>query len=179
MLWNLFYHFVIIGLVSFGGGYGMIPMIERAVVEQNGWMSAAAFSDTISVAGMSPGPIATNIAVSVGYHTAGWLGAIISTIGIVLPSFLLVFMASIFLYKYYTSTWVQSAFYGLRPVITGMILYGAYRFAINSGLVTSINWNTIIVVALFIFALFALMRLRMHPLYVIVLSGLIGIAIYT
>lgn len=179
MLWQLFYTFLFIGFVSFGGGYAMIPMIEHAVVEQFGWMSAAEFTDTVSLAGMSPGPIATNIAVSVGYHTAGVPGAVISTAGIVFPSFLLVIVISVFLYKYYADKWVQSALYGLRPVITAMIMYGAYRFAVNSGMIGSLGWNTAIVLALFVFSLFALIRLKMHPLYVIFLSGLIGIAVYS
>ena len=83
VLWELFHTFLLMGFVSYGGGYAMIPIIEAAVSEY-GWMSAEQLTNMIAIAGMSPGPIAANSAILVGYSTAGLKGAIISAIAILL-----------------------------------------------------------------------------------------------
>ena len=98
VLWQLFYTFFIIGFVSFGGGYAMIPIIETEVM-QHGWMTSEQLTNMIAIAGMSPGPIGANIAVLIGYSTAGLPGAIISTLGILLPSLILVLIVATFLYE--------------------------------------------------------------------------------
>ncbi|MDQ8737993.1 chromate transporter [Paenibacillus sp. LHD-38] len=85
MLWELFITFLKIGIVSFGGGYAVIPLIQYEVASR-GWLESAEYQETISIAGMAPGPIATNSATLVGYKTAGLGGAIMSTLGMVIPS---------------------------------------------------------------------------------------------
>lgn len=178
MSWELFLTFMTIGFLSFGGGYAMIPVIGHAV-NVNGWMSERDFTDVIAVAGMSPGPIATNSAIFVGYHVNGIAGAIAATAGITLPSLILVILVAAFFYKMHENEWVQSAFYGLRAIVTGLILYGAIKFGLSNGLfglhATSF---TAISLAIFACALFALWRLKIHPIQVILLSGLIGVAIF-
>jgi len=179
MLFDLFWTFLVTGLVSFGGGYAMIPVIERQVVQDHGWMTAQAFSDVVALAGMSPGPIATNCAIFVGYQLAGWAGAIFTTAGMVFPSFLLVIIAAVFFYKARVNRWVESAFYGLRPIITGLILYGAISFSLSNGVIGPISMHTVFSTMIFICSLMAMMFLRMHPLHVILLSGLTSIAIFS
>jgi chromate transporter len=177
MLLELFITFLMIGFISFGGGYAMIPVIEREVSE-HGWMTTTELTDAIAISGMSPGPIATNSAVFVGYSTAGIPGAILSAVGMALPSFLLVVIAAAFYYKLHDHPLVQSAFYGLRPIITALILYGAYRFGESNGLLGAWNWSVVFSFAIFAFVLIALTKFRLHPVYTILLSGLIGVAVY-
>lgn len=178
VLWELFRVFFIVGCLSFGGGYAMIPVIGHQAVA-HGWMSDQEFTDIIAVSGMSPGPAATNSAIFVGYKVSGLPGAVAATIGMTLPSLILVMAAAAFLYKVHRMRWVKSAFYGLRPVITGLVLYGAIRFGMNSGMLSG-GVTSYMVVSLVIFAgaLLALHRYRMHPLGVIILSGLVGAAFY-
>ncbi|MDF2726189.1 MAG: chromate transporter [Paenibacillus sp.] len=176
MLWEMFVTFMLIGFVSFGGGYSMVPVIEHEALT-NGWMNESTFSDMIAVAGASPGPIATNVAIMVGYQSSGWPGAVVSAIGMTLPSLLLVVAAGLLFAKYRHHTLVDSAFYGLRPIVAALIVYAAYRMMEAGGVVWAIDWKTICYFAIFAGALIALMRFRVHPLAVIAVSGLVGVAL--
>jgi chromate transporter len=177
-LWELFRTFLMIGFVSFGGGYAMmIPIGHQVNAHQ--WMTEQEFTDVIAVAGMSPGPIATNSAIFVGYKVSGFPGAISAAAGMVLPSLLIVLAVAAFFYKMNQNYWVKAAFYGLRAIITGLILYGAIRFGIRNGLIGSeISVYMVVSAVFFAAALIALLKFRVHPLYVILLSGLVGIAVY-
>lgn len=177
LLFQLFYTFLKIGFVSFGGGYAMIPVIEQEVT-RHGWMSIQDFTNVIAVAGMSPGPIGTNSAIFVGYNTAGLLGAIVSAAGMVIPSLLIVIIVATCFYKINDNIWVKSALYGLRAVITGLIFFGAIRFARSNGIIGEFSAESIILLALFIVGLFVLLRTRVHPLFVILGSGVIGVMIF-
>lgn len=178
MLWDLFTTFLTIGILSFGGGYAMIPVIEHAATT-HGWMPQHEFADAIAVAGMSPGPVATNSAIFVGYKADGIAGAIAATAGITLPSLVVVIIVAAFFYKMQDNAWVQSAFYGLRAIITGLILYGAVKFAMNNGLFGSgLTASSVVSLLIFGGALFALWKLKIHPIRVILLSGLVGMAIF-
>ncbi|MGP4038415.1 chromate transporter [Gracilibacillus sp. D59] len=177
VLWDLFWTFLLIGFVSFGGGYAMIPVIETEV-SQHGWMTTQEFTDVIAVAGMSPGPIATNSAIFVGYHTAGISGAIVSALGMVIPSLLIILIIATFFFKFNELYIVKSAFYGLRPIITGLIMYAALKFAISNNVIGEISWRTVSLLIICGFSFFALMKLRLHPIFVIALAGVYGIVLY-
>lgn len=176
---EIFFVFFLIGLLSFGGGYAMIPLIQEEVVNRHGWLNAAQFSDIIAVAGMSPGPIATNIAIFIGVEEAGIGGAIAAAAGMVLPSLLIILGIGVVFFRIYKHSWLQSSFYGLRSIITGLIIYAAIIFTVNNGLVSSFSWFTISQLLIFIGSLAALLYFRKHPAVIILLSGLIGIAIYS
>lgn len=178
ILIELFWMFLLIGFVSFGGGYAMIPIIELEVLRK-GWMTTQQFTDVIAIAGMSPGPIATNSAIFVGYQVEGIAGAIAAGVGMVVPSLLLVIIIAIFFYRISKNKHVESAFYGLRPIITGLIGYAAIKFAISNHLVDSISWYSSSLLLIFALSLFALIKLRLHPAIVIIMSGVLGAAIYT
>ncbi|GAB2539456.1 chromate transporter [Gracilibacillus alcaliphilus] len=176
-LLSLFWTFLLIGTVSFGGGYAMIPVIE-AEVSKHGWMTTQEFTDVIAVAGMSPGPIATNSAIFVGYHTAALPGAIAATLGMVLPSLALILIIASVFFKFHRLPIVKSAFYGLRPIITGLIIYSAIHFALANRVLGEWSFETISLLGIFSLSLFALVKLRMHPIVVIVLAGICGIVLY-
>ncbi|MFB9276517.1 chromate transporter [Cohnella cellulosilytica] len=178
MLIDLFLTFLMVGLVSFGGGYAMIPLIQEEVLNRHHWMDAAQLTDIVAVAGMSPGPIATNIAVAVGYHQAGATGAVVASVAMILPSLALILAAGKLIMRYRDNRLVKSSFFGLRPTVAGMIVYAAILFAQNSGMSLAFDWRTWSQLAIFAGSLFALIYLHKHPFTVVLLSGLVGIAVY-
>lgn len=177
ILVELFWTFLMIGFVSFGGGYAMIPVIEMEV-SNHGWMTTQEFTDVIAIAGMSPGPIATNSAIFVGYQTAALPGAIVSAIAMVIPSLLIILIIATFFFKFNELKIVKSAFYGLRPIITGLILYAALNFAITNNVIGELSFETVSLAAIFGFSLFALMKWKLHPIVVIALAGVFGVVLY-
>ncbi|MEP9405378.1 chromate transporter [Peribacillus frigoritolerans] len=178
-LWQLFSTFFIIGFVSFGGGYAMIPVIESEV-SQHGWMTTQEFTDIIAISGMSPGPVTANSAILVGYSTAGLAGAISSALGILLPAIIFVTVIATFFSKLNHYPVIQSMFYGLRPIVTSLIIFAAISLALSNQMIApDFSWHTISLLLVFGLSLFALMRLRWHPAYVIILSGLVGVVLYS
>ncbi|MGG3467410.1 chromate transporter [Neobacillus pocheonensis] len=179
VLWQLFKTFFWIGLVSFGGGYAMIPIINSEVT-RFGWISTERFTNLIAISGMSPGPIATNSAILVGYSTSGLAGAIISAIAIIIPSIILVILIASFFKKMHDNKFVQSMFYGLKPIVTSLIIYASISFAFSNDLLTyNISFRMVSQLLIFGLSLLALVKFRWHPIYVIILSGLVGVALYT
>lgn len=178
LLLELFATFFMIGLVSFGGGYAMIPLIQEEVVERHGWMTLQEFTDVVAVAGMSPGPISTNSAVYIGYAQGGLAGAAAAALGMSLPSLLIILALGAVFKRVKDSFAVQSAFYGLRAIVTGLIIYAAVLFAVNNGLVSGWSWHTVSLLAVFVCSLVALIRFKIHPIYVILGSGIIGMFLY-
>ena len=173
MVWDLFITFLRIGFVSFGGGYAMIPVIDFEVT-RHGWMTTKEFTEIIAVAGMSPGPIATNSAIIVGYKTAGLAGAIVSAIGMTLPTLILILAVSGIFFRYQNAKLVKSAFYGLRPIITGLIIYAAIRFAISNHIVGSLHWHTACLTGMSGLTLLALIKFKIHSIAVLAASGIAG-----
>lgn len=117
MLAQLFLVFLKIGAFTFGGGYAMIPLIQREVVENKKWLSDKDISDIIAIAETTPGPIAINAATFVGYKTKGVKGALAATIGVVLPSFLIIVLVATLLKDYMHYEIVEDAFWGVRIAV--------------------------------------------------------------
>ncbi|MEH7247368.1 chromate transporter [Neobacillus niacini] len=179
VLWELFRTFFLMGFVSFGGGYAMLPIMEKAVTEY-GWMSAERLTNMIALAGISPGPVAVNSAILIGYSAAGIRGAILSAVAILLPSLILVITVAALFIKLHHNPVVERMFYGLKPLVTSLIIYAAIKFALANNLITlDISFRSISLVIIFGLSLFALLKLRWNPVYVIILSGLVGIALYS
>jgi chromate transporter len=177
LIWELFWTFLKIGSISFGGGYAMIPVIQHEVTAHQ-WMTDAQYAEGVALAGMAPGPIATNSAIFVGYHTAGIMGSIFAAIGIILPSIIAIVLLSFVFYKLAGNKDFKSALYGLRPIIVALIVFAAYRLAIANPHVHGWSWNTLVAALFFIAAFTAMYRFKMHPFAIILLSGLVGIAVY-
>jgi chromate transporter len=119
--WELFYEFFKIGLFTFGGGYAMIPLLKEAVLGHN-WLSEEMFYDFIGVTESTPGPIAVNMATYVGSTQAGIPGALIATLGVVLPSYLIILLVASILKNFLKNRYVQHFLDGLKPVVLGFIL---------------------------------------------------------
>ena len=122
MIITLFLTFAKIGLFTFGGGYAMISLIENICVEQKKWITHDEMMNVTVIAESTPGPIAINCATYVGYKQKGFWGAIAATLGVVLPSFIIIYLISIFLNNFLEITWVVNAFKGIRVAVGLLIL---------------------------------------------------------
>ena len=127
---ELFFTFVKIGLFTFGGGYAMISMIENNCVEKKAWITHDEMMDVTVIAESTPGPIAINCATFTGYKKAGFLGALVATLGIVVPSFIVIFLISMFLDNFLEITIVANAFKGIK-VGVGLLILDAAITMIN------------------------------------------------
>ena len=122
MLWTLFRTFFRIGLFTFGGGYAMISVIENICVEQKRWITHEDLVNVTVIAESTPGPVAINCATFVGYKQKGIWGSVAATLGVVLPSFISIWVSSMFLDRFLEITWVASAFRGIRVAVGLLIL---------------------------------------------------------
>ncbi len=172
-----------VGLFSFGGGLAALPLIQNQIVEIHNWMTFAEFTDLITIAQMTPGPIAINSATFIGMRIAGLPGAIIATIGGIFPSTIIVTVLAFIYTKYGDLTVIKGILSGLRPVIVALIGAAGLKILQFSVLGTSnltINPNTInyISIGLFVSAIFVLRKWKPNPILVMFGSGVIGGAIY-
>ena len=129
-LWQVFITFFKIGAFTFGGGYAMIPLIQREAVENRKWVSDEDILDIVTIAESTPGPIAINAATFVGYRAAGFLGSVAGTLGVVLPSFTIILLISYVLREFQDIVAVQYAFAGIRAGVLALIikaLWGMYK----------------------------------------------------
>ena len=122
ILLNLFFTFMKIGLFAFGGGHAMIPLIEHACVEKKKWITHDEMMNLTIIAESTPGPISINCATYVGYKQKGLLGAIVATIGMVLPSLVILFIISLFLDRFLEITWIYNAFLGIKCAVGILII---------------------------------------------------------
>ena len=118
---QLFFSFIQVGLFSIGGGYAAMPLIQSQVVTRYGWLSMSEFTDLITIAEMTPGPIAVNSATFVGIRIAGVGGAIIATLGCILPSCFIVSLLAFIYYRYKQMSALQSVLASLRPAVVALI----------------------------------------------------------
>ena len=132
MYWQLFHVFFRIGLFTFGGGYAMISIIEDACVDRRGWITKEEMDDLVVVAESTPGPIAINCATYVGRRQAGLAGAICSTLGMILPSFLVIFAISRFLDRFLEIRVVANAFKGIKLAVCILILDAGRRLFLRT-----------------------------------------------
>ena len=129
-LWQVFATFFKIGAFTFGGGYAMIPLIQRETVDNHKWVTEDDILEIIAIAESTPGPIAINSATFVGYRTCGVLGSVAATLGVVLPSFVIIFAISFVLRQFQELKAVQYAFQGIRAGVMALLckaLWGMYK----------------------------------------------------
>lgn len=177
---QLFLSFLQIGLFSIGGGYAAIPLIQAQVVQHHGWLSMSEFTDLVTIAEMTPGPIAVNSATFVGIRIAGLPGALIATLGCIFPSLVIVSLLAYVYYRYKTLSVLQSVLASLRPAVVALIASAGISillqvmFGGNSMLLENTNW---VGITLFALAFFALRKLKWNPILVMVLCGVGNLAV--
>lgn len=166
----LFWSFFRISPVTFGGGYAMIPLIEREVVERRKWMTEDEICDVLSVAGTAPGGIGVNAAAFIGYRLAGVAGATAAVTGIGLPTFIIVFALSLLFGFFSHLPMVEAAFKGIHAAVIGLIIVAAYRMA-----KTAIMDKTTLILTL-LSTLF-LLDFHIHPILLILFGLVAGIVL--
>ncbi|MBE6692154.1 MAG: chromate transporter [Ruminococcaceae bacterium] len=176
---KLFLTFLKIGAFTFGGGYAMLPLMQQEVLLNN-WMSETELLNFIAVAESTPGPVAINMATYIGIETAGFFGAVVATLGVVLPSFAIILLVAKFYTKYKESFVVKNCLKGLRPVVVGLIAsaiisLGADVFLPNGFSLDALSF--IFFASVLIFALVVYLAFKkVNPIYLILISAVLGIA---
>ena len=175
-----------IGLFGFGGGYAMLSLIEREIVGP-GWITKKMFTDIVAISQMTPGPIGINSATYIGYVAPmqagfnhplwGVLGSVVCTLVVVLPSFLLVAYMSHFISRHKERVMIRGIFMGLRPVVIGLIASAALLLmnTENFGRETSEILTSVVIA---VTALCTVLFTKIHPILVIILSGVAGLVLY-
>ena len=171
--WQLFYAYTKIGIFGFGGGYAMLSLIQHEVVDKYHWLSLAEFTDVIAISQMTPGPIGINSATYIGYTVTGnvW-GAILATVAVSLPSFLMVLAISMFFAKFRENRYVSAAFTGLRPVTIGLIAVATLVLMNGDNF---IDYKSVLI---FIAAFVLSWKFNVHPILMICLAGIAGVILY-
>lgn len=183
LLLKLFFAFIQVGLFSVGGGYAAIPLIQEQIVNIYGLMTMEEFSDLITVAEMTPGPISINSATFVGMRLAGIPGVLICSIGCIIPSFCICLTLAHFYYKYRTVSGVQVVLGSLRPAVVALIgsagasilMLGLFQSDIFSAALSNLR---IVELVIFLAALFILRKYKTSAISIILGSGVVGTLIY-
>lgn len=189
-LLTLFFTFFKIGLFTIGGGYAMLPMVEREIVDKLGWITQEQLLDYIGVAECTPGPFAVNTATFVGNAMGGVWGGIVATVGVCLPSFIVILVLAALLEKFMEKKPVQGFFYGVRPVVCGLIAASCVSIALGlvfpeldltyfGSLSSSFNWMNLLLIGAFFGISFVRVRGKtLHPLWILLLSAVVWIVLF-
>lgn len=188
ILVTLFLTFFKIGAVTFGGGYAMIPLIREDVIA-NGWLTEEAFLNFIAVAESTPGPIAINMATFIGSSQFGFLGALVATLGVVLPSFIIILLIVAVFHNVLKLAGVKAGLNGIKPVVAGLITGTGLTMTLTAilGVKTidsqiSFDYRALIIfcsVALASFIYKKLAKKNASPILLIILSAILGIILYS
>ena len=184
LLLKLFFAFIQVGMFSVGGGYAAIPLIQEQIVNIHKLMTLEEFSDLITVAEMTPGPISINSATFVGMRLAGIPGVLLCSIGCIIPSFIICLTLAHFYYKYRTVSGVQVVLGSLRPAVVALIgsagasilMLGLFQAEIQNVVLENIR---LVELGIFLVALVILRKFKVSAVAVILGSGVVGTVIYT
>lgn len=173
ILIRLFLAFAQIGLFAFGGGYAILPLIEKEIVNNLHWLTHKEFLEVVTISQLTPGPIAINAATFVGYKVSGIIGSAVATVSVCLPPIILVLIVVRFLKRFETNVWVNSALKGLRPAVVALIASAAYSL-IKGGGITEVKGLIIGIVS------FVILRTKkLDPILILILAGVVGIIVYS
>lgn len=181
---ELLLSFFQIGLFSFGGGYAALPLIEQELIHVQGWITNQQFIDILTLSEMTPGPIAINAATFSGNQVAGVLGGVVATIGVTLPSVIIVQILAYFYFKYKNITMVQGIIQGLRPAVVALISSAGLTIFLTAMFGHS-DWPlalaelNLVSVILFAIGIYLMRRYKASPIQVIILTGIAGGIVYS
>ena len=170
MLLEMFLTFFKIGAFTFGGGYAMIPIIQDEIVTKRNWMDDKEFINSLALAQGSPGPVAVNVGIYVGYRIKGLPGAMVATLGTVLPSFFIILIIAINFYQYRDNPTIEKVFLGIRPAIVALILSAVYKLMKSVKLGYLGAFVAVATVLIIVF-------LGINPIYLII-AGALGAVIF-
>lgn len=167
MLFQLFYIFLKIGAFTIGGGYAMIPLIEAEIVTKKGWLAKEDFLDLLAIAQSAPGVFAVNIAIFIGYRLRGVRGCIVTALGAILPSFLIILCIALFFLRFKENPTVEAIFRGIRPAVVALIAAPTFNLAKAAKINRYTIWIPIISALL-------IWLLGFSPIWIILLAGIGG-----
>lgn len=167
LLWELFFNFFKMGLFTFGGGYAMLPLLQREIVDKKGWTTEEELLDYYAIGQAVPGIIAVNTANFVGYKQKGKPGALAAVLGLLAPSMLIIMLIFSFLTRYAELGIVQHAFSGIRIAVSALVIQAVYMMA-KKGVID--RFTTL----LFIASIVLIIVLKLNPAYVVLAGGLLG-----
>ena len=174
---KLIWTYLKIGLFGFGGGYAMLSLIQREVVD-SGWISSQMFTDIVAISQMTPGPIGINSATYIGYVVTGSvLGSLVTTLTVVLPPFILTLIAAHYIERHRQSVFIKGAFMGLRPVVVGLIASAALLLMNSENFGYEVG-ERMITIAICVASFCVVYFTRVHPILVIILAGIIGLLVF-
>ena len=178
LLWSFFQ----IGLFSIGGGYAAMPLIQHQVGELHPWLTMTQFADIMTIAEMTPGPIAINSATFVGIQVAGIPGAVIATVGCVIPSCIIVMTLAYVYFRFRNLTMVQGVLGGLRPAVVSMIASAGIGLVLLAffgaqTLPADLSGISYVSVAIFLIGFVVLRKWKVNPMYVMGGAGVLGVAL--
>lgn len=184
---TLFFVFFKLGFFSFGGGYAMIPLVEQQLKASGIAILPETISNITAIAGISPGPVGVNLAIGFGYELGGVLGVVSAFVGVALPSLITVIIVAVIFEKICHSKYMEWALTGLKPIVVGIILYAAISMAMKNGLffaakpipnstnlIVSGFYFNILSIIIFSTALFAMIKTKIHPFFMILAGAVIG-----
>lgn len=171
-LWTLFSTFAKVGVMTFGGGYAMLPILQREVVEKRGWVSDEELTDYFAVGQCTPGIIAVNTATFVGHKVAGIVGGIVATLGVVFPSLLIITMLAGVINRISHLTWVQHAFAGIRACVCVLILNAVIKLGKSA---IKDHWGVVIFLAILVLSLWT----DLSPVLLVLVAAAAGILLQT
>ena len=166
LLLKLYITFFKIGLFTFGGGYAMLPLIQKEMV-QHGWLTIEQFMDIVAVSQMTPGAIAINNATFIGFKLAGIPGVLATTLGVVSPSLIIVLIIASIFNKFADNKLIQKAWAGIRPAVVGLILAAVLSLGENA--ITGLKELFLAGIVFFLLA-----KVKLHPIIVIIISAILG-----
>ena len=172
----LFLTMLKIGLFTFGGGYAMIALLENEFVEKKKWLEKHEFLDVAAIAESTPGPIAINAATYIGYKNSGMIGSMIATLGICIPSFVIIYAISLFFDAFLSLTLVAYAFKGIQICVVYLILTAGLKM-LKQMKKTAFNM-IIISITLICMIVFSLFAVKFSTIFYILISGACGVAVY-
>lgn len=172
----LFLAFFKIGLITFGGGYAMIAIIQRELVEKKKWIENDEFLDVIAIAESTPGPIAINSATFIGYKRSGFFGSLFATLGVIMPSFIIIFAISFVFEQFLSLKYVAYAFQGIQACVAYLILAAGIKMF--KGLKKSAFNVVLFSVATVTMITLDILAIGFSSVYYILIGGAIGVAVY-
>lgn len=171
----LFFTMLKIGLFTFGGAYAMIALLEIEFIEKKKWIEKDEFLNMAAIAESTPGPIAINAATYIGYKMGGFIGSLVSTVAICIPSFSIIYIISLFFDKFLELEFIANAFKGIQVCVLYLIISAGVR--LYKGMKKSV-FNVVLFVSVFVFMIaFALFSVDFSTVYYILISGLIGVCV--
>ena len=173
MLFELFITFLKIGLFTFGGGYAMIPLIKEEVVEKKKWITSDEMLEIIAIAESSPGPIAINMATYIGYKNKKILGSVLATLGVVLPSMVIIILISLIYNHFINNVYVQYAFVGVKCAVAILILKAGIQMIMKAE--KKLLFIILLALTIALMLMIEIFSWHFSTIFIILIGGLVGI----